>query len=51
MELILDLRTEIAWEFGGFAVISSTGASEALLKDGVYEVDSEGKRRRHLDVL
>ena len=28
-----------------------TGASEALLEDGDYEVDSEGKRRRKLDVL
>ena len=30
---------------------SFTGASEALLDDGNYEVDSEGKRRRKLDVL
>ena len=28
-----------------------TGASEALLEDGDYEVDSEGKRRHKLDVL
>ena len=32
-------------------VNSFTGASEALLKDGDYEVDSEDKRRRKLDVL
>ena len=32
-------------------VNSFTGASEALLEDGDYEVDSEGKRRRKLDVL
>ena len=28
-----------------------TGASEALLEESDYEVDSEGKRRRKLDVL
>ena len=32
-------------------VNSSTGANKALLKDGVYEVDSEGKRRRKLDAF
>ena len=32
-------------------VNSFTSASEALLEDSDYEVDSEGKRRRKLDVL
>ena len=55
VEFILDFRTEIAWDLGGLlapeVVNSFTGASEALLEDGDYEVDSEGKQRRKLDVF
>ena len=32
-------------------VNSFTGGSEALLEDGIYEVDSECKRRNKFDVL
>ena len=61
MKFILEFRTEIAWDFGWFCWLVSgehpeivngfTGASEALLEDGDYEVDSEGERRRKLDDL
>ena len=61
VKLILDFRTEIAWEFGerhtsAFLELLSAkdhkavkqfhGGHNALLEAGDYEVDSEGERRR-----